>query len=47
MQYIYNVEVNGEWVDLKSLSEEQQAAIRKRLTNKVADAIAEEYAKCS
>lgn len=45
MQYKYNVLINGKWVDLKSLPEEQQAEIKKKLTDKVATALAEEYAK--
>ena len=46
MQYIYKVQLDGEWVDLKELPEEQQKEIKQRLTDKVADALAEEYAKC-
>lgn len=46
MQYIYKVQLDGEWVDLKELTEEQQKEIKQRLTDKVADALAEEYAKC-
>ena len=46
MQYIYKVPLDGEWVDLKELPEEQQKEIKQRLTDKVADALAEEYAKC-
>ena len=47
MQYIYKVQLDGEWVDLKELPEEQQKEIKQRLTDKVADALAEKYAKCS
>ena len=47
MQYIYKVQLDGEWVDLKELPEEQQKEIKQRLTDKGADALAEEYAKCS
>ena len=39
MQYIYKVQLDGEWVDLKELPEEQQKEIKQRLTDKVADAL--------
>lgn len=47
MQYIYNVQIDGEWVDIKKLPPEEQEEIKKKLTDKVADALAEQYAKCS
>lgn len=48
MTYTYNVLVDGKWVDLKTLSPEQQEEIKKKLTDKVADALAVEQAKkCS
>ena len=38
----------GKWVDLKTLPPEQQEEIKKKLTDKVADALAVEQAKkCS
>ena len=48
MTYIYNVLIDGKWVNLDTLPPEQQAEIKKRLTDKIADAIAVEQAKkCS
>lgn len=48
MTYIYNVMIDGKYVNLATLPPEQQAEIKKKLTDKVVDALAVEQAKkCS
>lgn len=45
MKYTYMVPINGEYVDLKTLPEEQQEEIKKQVTERLAEAIAKEEAK--
>lgn len=45
MNITYMVPINGEYVDLKTLPEEQQEEIKKDVTERLADAIAKVEAR--
>lgn len=45
MQITYMVPVNGEYVDLRSLPEDEQQRIKEAATKTIAEAIAKEEAK--
>ena len=47
MKYTYMVPVNGEYVDLKTLPEEEQEKIKTAVTQRMAETIAKEEAKVS
>lgn len=44
MNYKFNVNIDGKWVDIRTLPEEKQKEIREQLTRKIVDAIAESEA---
>lgn len=47
MNYVYRVMKDGKWVDLSTLPPDEQAAIKKKLTEKIALAIGEAQARRS
>lgn len=47
MNYVYRVLKDGKWVDLSTLPPDEQVAIKKKLTEKIALAIGEAQARRS
>lgn len=47
MKYVYKVFKDGKWVDISTLPSDEQVAIKKKLTEKIALAIGESQARRS
>lgn len=45
MTYVYKIQKDGEWVDMNTLPKEQVKEIKRKLTERLAEAIAEREAR--